>query len=99
MAEIGLDPKTVKKLWRGKGCEQCQNTGYQGRMGIFELMLVDENIRQLILANSDSGTIKNKAREQGMVTLREDGAAKVLAGITTLSEVSRVTREENLMVD
>ncbi len=99
MAEIGLDPKTVKKLWRGKGCEHCQNTGYQGRMGIFELMLVDENIRQLILANADSNTIKNKAREQGMVTLREDGAAKVLAGITTLSEVSRVTREENLMVD
>ncbi|MES2504053.1 MAG: type II secretion system ATPase GspE [Myxococcota bacterium] len=99
LLEIGLDPKTVKKLWRGKGCGNCQNTGYLGRLGIFELMLVEENIRQLILQNADSATIKNKAREQGMVTLREDGAQKVLAGITTLEEVTRVTREENLVVE
>ena len=97
--ELGLDPKTTPKLWRGKGCSTCQNTGYLGRQGIFELMLVEENIRQLILQNADSATIKNKAREQGMVTLREDGAQKVMMGITTLEEVTRVTREENLMVD
>lgn len=94
--ELGLDPKTTPKLWRGKGCSTCQNTGYLGRQGIFELMLVEENIRQLILQNADSATIKNKAREQGMVTLREDGAHKVKMGITTVEEVTRVTREENL---
>lgn len=97
--ELGLDLKTTPKLWRGKGCPTCQNTGYLGRQGIFELMLVEENIRQLILQNADSATIKNKAREQGMVTLREDGAHKVKMGITTLEEVTRVTREENLMLD
>jgi general secretion pathway protein E len=97
--ELGLDLKTTPKLWRGKGCTTCQNTGYLGRQGIFELMLVEENIRQLILQNADSATIKNKAREQGMVTLREDGAHKVKMGITTVEEVTRVTREENLMVE
>lgn len=99
LIEIGIDPKTTPKLWRGKGCPTCQNTGYLGRQGIFELMMVEENIRQLILQNADSATIKNKAREQGMVTLREDGAIKVKMGITTVEEVTRVTREDNLMVD
>jgi general secretion pathway protein E len=96
LQELGLDSKTTPHLWRGKGCSTCQNTGYLGRQGIFELMLVEENIRQLILQNADSATIKNKAREQGMVTLREDGAHKVKMGITTVEEVTRVTREENL---
>lgn len=99
LIEIGIDPQTTPKLWRGKGCPACQNTGYLGRQGIFELMIVEENIRQLILQNTDSATIKNKAREQGMVTLREDGAHKVKMGITTVEEVTRVTREDNLMVD
>lgn len=99
LKELGIDPKETPHLWRGKGCPTCQNTGYLGRQGIFELMLVEENIRQLILQNADSGTIKSKAREQGMVTLREDGAHKVKMGITTLEEVTRVTREESLTVD
>jgi general secretion pathway protein E len=94
LLELGLNPKEIKQLWRGKGCDLCQNKGYLGRMGIFELMLVDENIRQLILQNADSNTIKAKAREQGMVTLREDGAEKVRQGLTTIEEVTRVTRED-----
>lgn len=99
LAELGLDPKEVKRLFKGTGCQACQNTGYLGRLGIFELMLVNEDIRQLILKNADSNTIKAKAREQGMVTLREDGAYKVRMGITTIEEVTRVTREESLVVD
>ncbi|MBH2006488.1 MAG: type II secretion system ATPase GspE [Myxococcaceae bacterium] len=99
LRELGLDPQDTPYLWRGKGCESCQKTGYLGRQGIFELMLVDDNIRQLILQNADSATIKAKAREQGMVTLREDGAQKVKAGITTLEEVTRMTREESLTLD
>ncbi len=98
LAELGLSPEHVKTLWRGKGCMQCQNTGYLGRIGIFELMLVDESIRHLILQNVDAGTLKNKARENGMITLREDGAAKVVAGITTIAEVTRVTREEDIVL-
>ncbi|MBL4819218.1 MAG: type II secretion system ATPase GspE [Deltaproteobacteria bacterium] len=98
LAQVGLSAQKVKKLWRGRGCESCQKTGYLGRMGIFELMVVDENIRQLILKNADSNTIKSKAREQGMITLREDGARKIVAGHTTLEEVSRVTREEDVVL-
>ena len=91
LAELGIEADI---LYRGKGCLTCQNTGYLGRLGIFELMLVNEDIRQLILKNADSNTIKSKAREQGMVTLREDGAEKIRQGITTIAEVARVTRED-----
>jgi general secretion pathway protein E len=99
LAEIGIHPGEVKKLWRGTGCPACQETGYLGRLGIFELMLVDEEIRHLILKNADSNTIKAKAREHGMMTLREDGARKVKMGITTIEEVTRVTREDSVIVD
>jgi len=94
LAELGLSPTDTKMLYRGKGCEQCQQTGYIGRLGIFELMMVDDEIRQLILKNVDSNTLKAKARERGMITLREDGADKVRRGITTIEEVTRVTRDD-----
>ncbi|MBI5102549.1 MAG: type II secretion system ATPase GspE [Nitrospirae bacterium] len=80
-------------LFRGRGCEMCANTGYYGRAGIFELLTVDENIRKLILKNADSNQIRTVARENGMKTLLEDGAEKIRAGMTTLSEVLRVTQE------
>lgn len=96
LAELSLDPKTVKKLWRGKGCPNCQNTGYIGRLGIFELMVVDDDIRRLVLENADASTIKAESRRKGMITLREDGADKVLKGVTTIEEVSRVSREEDV---
>jgi general secretion pathway protein E len=99
LSEIGLDPAKVKRLWRGKGCVQCQKTGYQGRIGIYELMVVDDEIRALILKNVDSNTIKAKARERGMITLREDGAMKAAEGVTTVEEVSRVTQEEAMTLD
>lgn len=96
LAEIGLVPADAPELWRGTGCAKCQNTGYVGRLGIFELMLVDEELRNIILKSADAGTIRSKAREKGMISLREDGAEKVLAGITTIQEVTRVTREDVL---
>ena len=99
LQEIGLKPSEVKELWRGKGCDVCQHTGYLGRIGIFELMLVEDDIRQLILQNKDSNAIKAKARQNGMVTLREDGAIKVKLGITTIEEVTRVTRDDAYVVD
>lgn len=99
LQEIGLDPDAVKRLWKGEGCSQCQGTGYRGRMGIYELMLVDDDIRRLILQNTDAATVKNMARQKGLRTLREDGADKVLAGITTASEVARVTQEDSMSLE
>jgi general secretion pathway protein E len=96
LAELGLSPSEVKVLYKGKGCEECQQTGYIGRLGIYELMIVDDEIRALILKNVDSGTLKAKAREHGMITLREDGADKVKRGLTTIEEVTRVTRDDAL---
>jgi general secretion pathway protein E len=99
LRSVGLDPAKVKELWRGKGCLACQGTGYLGRLGIYELMLIDDDIRQLILKNVDSSTVKHHAREKGMRTLREDGADKVLAGVTTCEEVSRVTQEDSMSLE
>jgi type II secretory ATPase GspE/PulE/Tfp pilus assembly ATPase PilB-like protein len=62
-------------------------------------MLIDDEVRQMILKNVDSGTLKNKAREKGFITLREDGADKVMRGVTTAEEVSRVTQEDSMSLD
>lgn len=97
--ELGLAVDVVgsrPKFWRGKGCQNCLNTGYRSRVGIYELMLPTDEIRQLILQNVDANTIKKKAMSQGMRTLREDGARKVLVGMTSSAEVLRVTGEDAL---
>ncbi|MDH3258813.1 MAG: ATPase, T2SS/T4P/T4SS family, partial [Deltaproteobacteria bacterium] len=80
-------------LYRGAGCEACSHTGYYGRTGIFELLLVDDEVRKLMLKNADSGEIRDEARKRGMKTLREDGIDKVKRGISTANEVLRVTQE------
>ena len=80
-------------LWRGQGCEACLNTGYQGRQGIYELMVFSEQIKSLILTTSDAGQIKRAAAADpaySMTTLRQDGLRQVLEGQTTLEEVFRV---------
>jgi general secretion pathway protein E len=77
-----------------KGCESCGQTGYWGRQGIFEFFKITEEIQGLILGKKDSNIIKESARKQGMRTLREDGWLKVKQGVTTISEVLRVTQEE-----
>jgi general secretion pathway protein E len=82
------------QLYRPVGCPECQKTGYQGRTGIYELMLVDDDLRQLVLKNVDSNTIKKKAVEKGMLTLLEHGAFKVARGVTTAAEVLSVTAED-----
>jgi general secretion pathway protein E len=80
-------------LYQGKGCEHCAFTGYYGRSGIFELLLVDDNTRRLILKNADSNQIRETAKQHGMKTLLEYGADKIRQGMTTLAEVLRVTQE------
>ena len=95
LQNIGITPEMYggKKIYRGKGCQDCLNTGYRGRTGIFELMILNDSIKNLILKTSDSSSIKHKAVEHEMITLRQDGALKVLNGITTIEEVLRITQK------
>ena len=79
-------------FYRAGGCDECSGLGYRGRVGIYELMLVTEKIRREILANSDSNTILKVAAHNGMRTLREDGARKVLTGMTSIDEVLAATQ-------
>jgi len=81
-------------FYRGRGCAKCMNTGYRGRIGIYELMKIDDVIRELLLQDKDSTTIKQAAMRQGMQNLRAAGLTKALAGETTLEEILRVTQEE-----
>ncbi len=80
-------------LQRGSGCSHCDHSGYESRLGIFELLDIDEEMRQLMVTKSDSNVLKAQAIRSGMRTLKEDGWNKVLAGITTPDEVLRVTQE------
>ena len=90
---ITQDMLANRTIYRNKGCSSCQQTGYKGREGIFELMVVDDEMQSLILKTSDANAIKKLAVEHGMLTLRRDGARKVLEGITTIEEVFRVTEQ------
>jgi type II secretory ATPase GspE/PulE/Tfp pilus assembly ATPase PilB-like protein len=87
-----LEPPAVQ-LYRGKGCTACRGTGYKGRTGIYELFTVDEELRRLIMTKAPAGDLRRYALAKGMVTLREDGWAKVCAGITTVDEILRVAQE------
>ena len=97
LKELGLgeiEANNGTKFFVGTGCEKCFQTGYRGRTGIYEILLVNEGIQDLIYRKKTAGTIKKVALEAGMKTLRMDGARKVLAGITTVSEVLRVTQAD-----
>ena len=78
----------------GRGCEECANTGYRGRAGIYEFLPVTDQVKALILERASAGLIKEAAVKQGMRTLRDDGWRSVRTGVTTVSEVVRVTQEE-----
>ena len=99
LRKIGFPAEEIDsaKFYKGAGCEQCRQLGYQGRMGIYELLILDEAIRPLILSRAAASTIAQRAMEQGMRTLRHDGWIKVKAGQTTIEEVLRVTQTEEHM--
>jgi len=80
-------------VYKGKGCEDCHDTGYKGRIGLYELMVLSEDIRQGIVSKASAGELAKRAKAEGMQTLCEDGFGKVLQGITTIEEVLRVTSE------
>ena len=91
-AEFGSD--APEAFYRGRGCRQCQGSGYLGRTGIFEMMPIDESIRAMILERASAGDIRKQAVGSGMKCLREDGWRLVRDGKTTLAEVLRVAKDE-----
>jgi type IV pilus assembly protein PilB len=93
LAELGISPQDIgdKQFFYGKGCDACNNTGYKGRKGIYELLRLTDPIRELINERAPTVTLKQKAVELGMVTLRQDGLRSIFAGDTTVEEVVRYT--------
>ena len=87
------DPGKPVQLFKGEGCDKCGGTGYQGRLGIFEVLPVTEKIGRLILEHAPASEIENQAVDEGMVTMKQDGYMKVLEGLTTIEEVLRVAQE------
>ncbi|MGA1823266.1 MAG: type II secretion system ATPase GspE [bacterium] len=96
LKEIGLQSSDLVNdvVYRGTGCQKCLNTGYRGRTGIYELFLINDSIRSLIMEHTESNTLKKAALDNGMVTLRQDGINKVITGQSTIEEVVRVTQED-----
>ena len=90
----GESPGEAVAAHLAAGCPTCSHSGYRGRVGIFELMLVDDSIRNMVSSSIDAKTIKHNAVSNGMSTLRSDGARKVLSGVTSIAEVLRATEEE-----
>jgi type IV pilus assembly protein PilB len=84
------DPDQKVLLWRGRGCEACRQTGYKGRVGIFEMLLVNEEVAELVVRRAPLPDVRDAGRANGMKTLKEDGLRKVLEGVTTTDEVRRV---------
>lgn len=97
MKTLGVDPKRAEatQVFGPVGCAKCRHTGYKGRAGIFEIFLIDDEVRHLINDNLSSPQLRKRARELGMRTLREDGIRKVLAGTTSAEEVLSITMQEN----
>ena len=95
LSRIGLTVDQTKKsnICKAKGCKECLNTGYKGRIGLFEIMVLRDKLKNLILKTFDSNLIKSAALKTGMVSLRHDGVLKVLSGMTTIEEVLRVTQQ------
>jgi len=95
MKKLGLSDEEMegKMVYRGKGCGKCHYTGFKGRCGIFELLLMNQHMKHLVLTTANSNDIKEQGIKNGMITLRRDGADKVLNGITTIEEVFRVSQE------
>jgi general secretion pathway protein E/type IV pilus assembly protein PilB len=89
-----LFPKDIEKYFRGTGCEDCRGTGYKGRQGVFELVVVDGELREMILRRESANALKKHCVDRGMRTLRDDGWDRVRAGVTTPDEVLRITKAD-----
>ncbi|RKZ01270.1 MAG: type II secretion system protein GspE, partial [Candidatus Hydrothermota bacterium] len=96
LKRLGISEKDLEgvTLYRGEGCPKCNNTGYSGRDGIFEVLPISPELREMIIRNAPLHELRARAVEEGMITLREAAVLKLLRGITTVDEVIRVTAEE-----
>jgi general secretion pathway protein E len=95
LIRLGIVPPRVRPtFYRGAGCPACSQTGYRGRTGIFELLVLDDEIRRFIGSKADSASIRQAAMAKGMVTLKDEGAEKVFHGVTTTEELMRITQQE-----
>ena len=96
--ELGMTPAVAatKKFFFGKGCEKCNNTGYKGRMGIYELLVMNDKLRELVVAETSLDDFRNECRKAGMRTLRESGLAAIHAGQTSVDEVIRETMLDDM---
>ena len=101
MEEYSPDPSELpgdfelepgEKLRRGNGCMECRHTGYRGRLGIFELLMMNDELRELVVKHASATQVLEVARRYGLKLMREDGWAKVRRGLTTVHEVNRVTK-------
>jgi len=95
--ELSLTPEAVagREFFRGEGCDHCHGSGYKGRMGIFEIMVMDDEIRDLVMEGASTAQIRDLARRHGMSSLRESGLRGIYDGLTTIDEVVRETIEED----
>jgi type II secretory ATPase GspE/PulE/Tfp pilus assembly ATPase PilB-like protein len=100
LAEIGVPVNELGTSFRrGAGCDQCRQTGYQGRAAIYEICLITEPMRKLVMQKRDGGELKQCAVAEGMETLRQDGWRRVAQGKTTIEEVVRVTQTDEVMAE
>jgi type IV pilus assembly protein PilB len=91
---LGVKESERVKLYRGKGCRECKESGYSGRNAIFELLIVSDRIRELVTQKASAGAIRQEAVKSGMETMRVNGLKKAEEGITTVEEVLRATQED-----
>ena len=93
LVQAGFTQEESEKVapMRGKGCDRCNNTGYKGRVGLYEVMEVTEELRELVLVGASALELRRKAIDEGMITLRRSGLRKVIGGLTTIEEVVRET--------
>jgi type IV pilus assembly protein PilB len=96
LMELELRPENVtgKQFYRGKGCERCHGSGYKGRMALFEIMVMDDGLRDLVMKQASTAVLREEARKRGMRSLRESGLAAIYDGATTIDEVVRETISE-----
>ena len=81
----------AEKMYKGAGCDRCRKTGYSGRLGIYEMLVMDDGLRDTVTSNPDVNNLRKLCRERGLVSLRQDGFEKVKRGLTTVDEILRVT--------
>ncbi len=93
----GIKDKKNARFFRGKGCDYCKGTGFHGRSGIFELMTIDDEMREMIISGASTVALRKKCQSKGMKTLSEDGLNKAISGVTTIEEVARVCEDHTIL--